>query len=247
MRKFLLSLSDISTDRSTFRTFADLDRAPDWRIDVNYLQKIHELLPRLPPVERDVVQLYFCHGKKQEAIARILGLSQQAVSHRLHSAYRRIIFMLEQPEVNIDQMQQDLTALITNPFTVRVLCDFAITSSQTVTARRLSVPQQRICWHLNAGLKAMRAGLALDAVFYLKYFEDLRRHRNILREVLAGRRRKHPHGTGHERYADLARGLACSYGADLVGPRESSIEVRGAAGSGARTATGAHAPDAAHV
>lgn len=218
MRKFLLSLSDISTDRSTFRTFADLDREQDWRIDANYLQKIHDLLPRLPAVERDVVQLYFCHGKKQESIARILGLSQQAVSHRLHSAYRRIVFMLEQPEVATTQMQEDLSLLISNRFTVRVLCDFASTSSQTVTARRLHVPQQRICWHLNAGLKALRESLALDAVFYLKYFEDLRRHRNILREVLAGRRRKHAHGTGHERYARYARGPACSYGADLVGP-----------------------------
>lgn len=216
MRKFMLSLTDMNVERSTFRQIGDLQRDLDWRCSVNYLQRIRDLLPRLPPVERDVVELYFVLGKKQEAIARILDLSQQAVSHRLHSAYRRIIFMLEQPDVDPGQMKKDLALLISNPFTIRVLCDFAATSSQTVTARRLGVPQQRICWHLNAGLKALRESLALDAVFYVKYFEDLRRHRNILREVLAGRRKKNTHGNT-DRYARYARGPACSYGASSVG------------------------------
>jgi len=226
MRKFMLSLTDINMECSTFRQMEDLQRAPDWRLKGNYLARIRELLPRLPSVERDVVELYFVLGKKQESIARILDLSQQAVSHRLHSAYRRIIFMLEQPDVDATQMQRDLSLLITNPFTVRVLCDFAATSSQTVTARRLRVPQQRICWHLNAGLKALKESLALDAVFYVRYFEALRRHRNILREVPAGRRKKNTHGDT-DRYARYARGLACSYGTSGLGDEPGGGEARG--------------------
>lgn len=211
MRKFLLSLSDLNMDRSSFRQMQDLHRELDWRTGANYLPRLRAMLDRIPPVERDVIELYYFHDKKQDVIARMLNLSQQAVSHRLHSAYRRIIFMLEQPEVDPVQMQRDLSALIANEFTVRVLCDFATTSSQTVTARRLGVPQQRICWHLNAGLKVLSESAAMDAVFYVKYFEDLRSHRNILREVLAGRRKRSDDGEA-SRYAQYSRGSAASYG-----------------------------------
>jgi predicted transcriptional regulator len=212
LRKFLVSLSDVNLDRSTFRPFADLDRELDWRTGANYLTRLRLLLDRIPPVERDVIELYYFHDKRQDVIARMLHLSQQAVSHRLHSAYRRITFLLEQPEVSAPQMQRDLTALLPNTFTVRVFCDFAVTSSQTVTARRLGVPQQRICWHLNAGLKVLRESPSMDAVFYLKYFEDLRQHRNILREVLAGRRKRGDDGEARK-FAAYARGAATGYGA----------------------------------
>jgi hypothetical protein len=208
---FLLSLSDVNLDRSQFREMETLHREPDWRFAAKFLDRVRLLLDRVPPVERDVVELYYWGNKKQDVIGRMLGLSQQAVSHRLHSAYRRIIFMLQQQEVAPAQMHADLTLLIPNPFTVRVLCDFATTSSQTVTAQRLGVPQQRICWHLNAGLKVLRESQELDAVFYVTYFEDLRRHRNILREVLAGRRKKQVTDGETDRYAHYARGPARSY------------------------------------
>jgi hypothetical protein len=120
--------------------------------------------------------------------------------------------MLYQPEVDCAQMRKDLLALVPNPFTVDVLCDFAKTSSQTLTARRLRVPQQRVCWHLNAGLKALKdAELALDAAFYVQYFQHLRQNRNILREVLAGRRKKVESNGEQTQYAQFARGPAYGY------------------------------------
>jgi hypothetical protein len=208
---FLLSLSDVNLDRSQFRDMDTLQREPDWRFGAKFLDRVRALLDRVPPVERDVVELYYWGNKKQDVIGRMLGLSQQAVSHRLHSAYRRIIFMLQQQEVAPRQMHADLSLLIPNAFTVRVLCDFAVTSSQTVTAQRLGVPQQRICWHLNAGLRVLKEANDLDAVFYVTYFEDLRRNRNILREVLAGRRKKQVTDGETDRYAQFARGRARSY------------------------------------
>jgi predicted transcriptional regulator len=230
-RHFLLSLTDVNLDRSSFRDMDTLQRAPDWRFGARFLDRVQPLLDRVPPVERDVVELYYWAGKKQDVIGRLLGLSQQAVSHRLHSAYRRIIFMLQQQEVAPGQMATDLRRLIPNAFTVKVLCDFAATSSQTVTAKRLGVPQQRICWHLNAGLKVLRESDDLDAVFYVTYFEDLRKNRNILREVLAGRRKKPVREGETDRYAHYARGPARSYhreGPEGVAGREGSAPGAGA-------------------
>lgn len=240
---FLLSLSDCNLDRSSFRTMEDLQRDPDWRTGANYLQRIKDLLPRIPAIERDVVELYYVYGKRQDVIARLLGLSQQAVSHRLHSAYRRITFMLEQPDVDPGQMARDLGHLVPNPFTVRVLCDFAETSSQTVTAKRLGVPQQRICWHLTAGLRALRESNAMDAVFYVKYFEDLRQHRNILREVPAGRRKKRgPDGDSHRRFDRYARGPAASYSAGPPGGSEGASTFGLTAGAAGSAGAGREAP-----
>lgn len=152
-------------------------------------------MERLPALERDVVELYFglYQGgtpKKQETIAGLLGISQQAVSHRLYNAFKRINFMMKQPEIDPQKMRLDLAAELANPFTVDVLCDFSTTSSQTATAKTLGVSQQRVCWHLNSAIKLLKESGTIESLFYMEFFENLMRHRNILREVLAGRRRK---------------------------------------------------------
>lgn len=205
-KRFLISLSDWNLDQSQFRrTLPDLYREEDWRASAGFVDRIKELLPRIPPIERDVIELYFVFCKKQDVIARMLGLTQQAVSHRLHTAYRRIIFLLHQPEVEMAQMKLDLERLIPHPFTVTVLCDFAVTSSQTETAKRLGVPQQRVCWYLNAGLEILEESFSVDAAFYLQYFMNLRQHR----EVLTGRRKRAD--DGEVLYPQFARGPAGGY------------------------------------
>jgi predicted DNA-binding protein (UPF0251 family) len=161
------------------------------------MDRLMKFLDRLPPLERDVVDLYYglhsgAQPKKQEVIAGLLGISQQAVSHRLYNAYKRIAFMAAQPEIEPSQMRRDLSFMLRNTFTVNVLCDFATTSSQTATAKTLGVSQQRVCWHLNSAIRLLKVDGTIEALFYVDYFETLMRNRNILREVLAGRRRKEP-------------------------------------------------------
>lgn len=183
MRKFLVSLTDLNEDRMQFRDWGTLLRDPDWRQRARFLDRLRALLERIPPVERDIIELHFFKGKTQEMIARLLGVTQQAVSHRMYTAFRRITFMLEQPDVSRDQMHADLTVMITNPTTVAVLCDFALTSSQTATARNVGLPQQRVNWHLMAGMKALQQQPTVDGFFYSLYFGALMEHKNILRDV----------------------------------------------------------------
>lgn len=217
-RRFLVSLSDCNLDLSHFpRSLPDLYREEDWRVNAGFVEKVRQLLPRIPPVERDVIELYFVLNKKQETIARMLDLSQQAVSHRLYAAYRRLIFMLRMPEIDPARMRTDLARLLSNPTTVDVLCDFAQTSSQTLTATRLRVPQQRVCGHLTNGIQQLRISLDLDAAIYLQHFTQLRKHRNILREVLAGRRKKVVSGE-ETRYTRYARGPAYGYAGHYAYP-----------------------------
>lgn len=190
-----LQLSDIDLDRNagvhrgTPRSWDELRRDPDWRKDARFLDRLYTFLDRIPALERDVIELYFYKGKRQETIARMLHLSQQTVSHRMYSAFRRIIFMMEQPEVTPTRMRVDLKAMLPNPFTVQVLCDFALTSSQTTTAKNLGVIQQRVYRHLNAAMRRLRKHITLDSLFYVSYFERLMEHRNILCEVPGPRRK----------------------------------------------------------
>jgi hypothetical protein len=218
MNKFLVSLSDVNLDRGQFRDWSNLLRDPDFRIRANFLERLRLFMDRLPELERDILELYYFTkpAKKQEQIAEMLNISQQTVSHRMYTAFNRIRFMMAQPEISIDQMFTDLMAFIPNRFTVDVLCDFAVTSSQTVTARNLGgVSQQRVCWHLNAGINLLKGSDNTDALFYANYFENLMRHRNILREVLAGRRRKEDNGSAElAAYADIIGPTGAGTGSD---------------------------------
>lgn len=194
-RQFLLSLTDLNLERVQYKDWNSLLRDPDWRIKAQLIEKLKGYLERLPALERDVVELYYglhpgATPKKQEVIATLLGISQQAVSHRLYNAFKRINFMLQQPKIDPVRMRSDLSSELSNPFTVDVLCDFAFTSSQTATARTLRVSQQRVCWHLNSAIRLLKLSGTVESIFYVGYFENLMRNRNILREVLAGRRRK---------------------------------------------------------
>jgi len=209
-RQFLVSLTDFNLERLHHKDWCNLFRDPDWR-KTALMERLLSFLDRLPPLERDVIDLYFGlhpggQPKKQETIAGLLGISQQAVSHRMYNAFKRLNFMMAQPEIDAGQMRIDLASMLRNPFTVNVLCDFAITSSQTTTAKTLGVSQQRVCWHLNSAIKLLRAEATVEALFYVDYYENLMRHRNILREVLAGRRRKEPDerelGTSSEQTPD---------------------------------------------
>jgi predicted transcriptional regulator len=200
-RHFLVSLSDLNLERVQHKDWRTLLRDPDWKLRAQLLERLRGYLERLPALERDVVELYYGlhpggQPKKQEVIANLLGISQQAVSHRLYNAFKRIQFMMNQPDIDPAKMKTDLASELVNPFTVEVLCDFAFTSSQTATAKNLSVKmgttisQQRICWHLNSAVRLLQESGSIEAIFYMNYFLNLMRNRNILREVLAGRRRK---------------------------------------------------------
>lgn len=201
MHRFLVSLSDIDMERNQFRRWGQLLRDPDWRQRARFLDRLQALLDRIPPIERDVITLYFYMGKTQESISRLLGISQQAVSHRMYSAFRRIVFMLEQPEIRPDQMRADLSVVLKDPLVVDIFCFFARTSSQTQTARKFGITQQRVNWYLTSGLIALQDAATVDGLFYSVYFSTLMNHRNILRDM--GRR-----STDDAASSDTPRGSA---------------------------------------
>ncbi len=53
-------------------------------------EKLHEALDMLKPMQREAIDLFYFKGKKQEEIASLLGISQQAVSDRLKTAEKNL-------------------------------------------------------------------------------------------------------------------------------------------------------------
>jgi predicted transcriptional regulator len=181
----LVSLSDINLDRRACQDWSVVARLTSETSLAPPHAAIHRVLARLPVIEQDIVQLYFFHNKTEVVIARLLGLSQQAVSYRLRVAYRRLRFLLDQPEISEARMRRDLARLIADPLTVDVLCSWAHSSSQAMTSAQLALPQQRVGRRIVAGLKILREATDdVEALFYTSYFERLLRHRNFFRERL---------------------------------------------------------------
>lgn len=205
-----LSLLDLDVTRG--RGWHNLLRTPDWRQKAKLLDRIRVLLAKLPPAEQDVIELYFFRGLSQEVIASLLGVSQQAVSHRMYKAFRRLIFLFNHPDVPPDRIREDLRLLVP-PQVLGTFCDFAHTSSQAETARRTGVPIATVNSHLMSGIRAMRKHGSVDALFYMAYFSDLLKNHNILREVRRGVSR------GYSREADTGRRqeAAQRQGARVVG------------------------------
>jgi hypothetical protein len=182
MGRFLVPLSDVNLDRHTFKSFLDLYREPDWRARANFMGRLHALLERLPPTERDAIELYFFQGKRQQVISRVLGLTQQAVSMRIRTALRRVLFLLDLPNADPDQMRHDLYRIFPKKLvTAKVLCDFAHTTCQAETARRTGLTQGLVHFHLSQGMRLLQRHDSVDALFYSAYFGSLLQRPNILR------------------------------------------------------------------
>lgn len=99
------------------RRFSGDDRLP---IDCEKIQlkgsiaQIKELLSKIPPREIDLIYMYFILDKGQKQMARILGITQGAVSLRLRKALKRLRFLSNLPKVDIEEMEKDLISFLNN-------------------------------------------------------------------------------------------------------------------------------------
>jgi len=78
------------------------------------LDQVKELLVKIPEKEVDLIYMYYILGKGQKQMARILGITQGAVSLRLRKAIKRLQFLVNLPKVDVVEMTQDLFLLLNN-------------------------------------------------------------------------------------------------------------------------------------
>jgi len=145
------------------------------------LENIKSVLESLPPREADFVELYYFMKLKQTDIATIFGVSQPTVCYRLARAADRIRFLLNIPQVDPQQMEEDLTRYFSDPMDVQIMLLMWTTTCQSEVAKILGVTQGLVRHRFMRSLNRMRGN-----AFFLRYvalFDYVSANLNILREV----------------------------------------------------------------
>lgn len=109
---------------------------PDFHLLESYLN-------RIPPREADLITLYHRDKLKQEQIARIFGITQAAVSYRLHRGIKRIQFLRTIPELEKDEFELELGPKFSEQDR-EILWLMYETTCQSEIAKRLRLTQGRV-------------------------------------------------------------------------------------------------------
>lgn len=153
-----------------------------------YLDQVRDALPRLPPLDRDVLHLYVIQGLTQRQIQPLVGLTQQGVCRRLDAATRRMEFLIGHPRI-ADRMGELLPAYLTDPREVEVLTRFATLAHQTRIAKDIRLSQQWTNTLYLRGLTRLLAHPSLTAQYLAVWYIQLAQQRCLYESKRRPRRR----------------------------------------------------------
>jgi DNA-directed RNA polymerase specialized sigma24 family protein len=106
-------------------------------------ENIEQYLHRIPARERDLIRLYFKDRLKQEQIAKLFGITQAAVSYRLHRGIKRIQFLRTIPELNRSEFYVEIGAKFSEQDT-EILWRMYETTCQSEIAKQMGLTQGRV-------------------------------------------------------------------------------------------------------
>lgn len=148
---------------------------------VAMIEKVRSIMDGLPPREADFVDLYFFKQLKQTDIAHIFGVSQPTVCYRLQRATARIRFLLDLPDVTVDDIRHELGGFLSNSLDVEIMVLMFETTCQSEVASRLGVSQGLVRHRFIRSIKAMKKNSNLQV--YADLFDTISKNLNILREI----------------------------------------------------------------
>jgi len=144
------------------------------------VDKIKSFLDMIPRREADFVELYYFQHMKQTDIANLFCVTQPTVCYRLQRASARIKFLVELPDLTIEQIQNDLEEVLVDPLDVKIMVQMYQTTCQSEVAKNLSVSQGLVRHRFIRSIKRLGFdGYDELVAVYKKISENL----NILREV----------------------------------------------------------------
>ena len=114
----------------------------DWKTP--RLNKIRDVLNRLPDRETDLIKLYFFRDKKQTDIAEIFGITQAAVSYRIKRALSRIRFLVDMPNLDKFDVYEILIDIMPEKLDAEIFREMYESTCQSEVAERLDITQGRV-------------------------------------------------------------------------------------------------------
>jgi DNA-directed RNA polymerase specialized sigma subunit len=171
--------SRFSTEDCIFNTgitFTE-EMSEDTKVKV---EKIKTFLDMIPKREADFVELYYFQHMKQTDIANLFCVTQPTVCYRLQRASARIKFLVELPDITLEQIQNDLEDVLVDPLDVQIMIQMYQTTCQSEVAKNLNVSQGLVRHRFIRSIKRLGCDGYDELVgVYNKISENL----NILREV----------------------------------------------------------------
>jgi DNA-directed RNA polymerase specialized sigma24 family protein len=149
--------------------------------DMGLIDRVRDTIDDLPDREADFVELYYFRGKRQTDIARIFRVSQPTVSYRLGRAAKRILFLLELPNVDFSQLERDMKSFLDDPLDAEIMVLMYQTTCQSEVAKRLGVSQGLVRHRFMRSLRKMVDDPRM--ILYVRLFDTISENLNILREV----------------------------------------------------------------
>lgn len=119
-------------------------------------------LKRIPEREADLIELYHKDKMKQEQIAKLFGITQAAVSYRLHRGIRRIQFLRTIPELDDGLFQVELSQSFESQ-DLEILWRMYVTTCQSEIAKQMGLTQGRVRHRFFRALQKLKDLIAEEA------------------------------------------------------------------------------------
>lgn len=145
------------------------------------IERIKDVIESLPAREADFVDLYYFRRKKQTDIATMFGVSQPTVCYRLQRATARIQFLLQLPDLEIEEIAEAMEQYLSDPLDAQIMVLMYQTTCQSEVAKRLAVSQGLVRHRFIRSIARMHQDEQMHE--YADLFEMIAKNLNILREV----------------------------------------------------------------
>jgi len=180
----LIDSYELESRFSNEDSFSELGISISEEMDEETLEKvdrIKEILHKLPPREADFVELYFFKKMRQTDIAALFCVTQPTVCYRLQRASDRLKYLLSLPRISTDDLRESFQGLFKDPIDIEIMIKMFETTCQSEVAKELNVSQGLIRHRFLRSIKVLRAQPHLADI--LDMYEKLSANLNILREV----------------------------------------------------------------
>lgn len=145
---------------------------------------IARYLERIPPRESDLIRLYHKDKMKQEQIAKLFGITQAAVSYRLHRGIRRIQFLRTIPELERDQFEIELGPKFCEQDR-EILWRMHETTCQSEIAKQMNLTQGRVRHRFFRALQKIKDLIADEAREKQVHVQMLRKQGRGINDIIA--------------------------------------------------------------
>lgn len=144
----------------------------------------YDLIQRLPDIERTILYLYYSKKIGQGDIAKIIGMTQGAISYKLTRIKERLVYLRELEKVDFNKFFKDVSEIVKDPFDIIVLKCLIKTSCQTETALMLNdkyhLKGKKKLNQIKVKHKIERLNSSLKK---LRYKKDYREHYKTIKKI----------------------------------------------------------------